>query len=113
MVSYYKNWVEIWFFIVLIIGFVLSIIVKSAVITYLIIFIVGMMAGRIMYWRHHMLKAGYYIIIIGFLVGYIIASILKPNLTYGSVQVMLILFALGWLLSYYLHEKKIIHTIQY
>ncbi|MBU0615769.1 MAG: hypothetical protein KJ601_06770, partial [Nanoarchaeota archaeon] len=94
--SFHKNWAEVLFFSLLVIGFVVSLLAGSAVISYLIIFLIGMMAGRLMFERKGKLKFAYYLIIIGFLIGYILGAF------YGSRNIMIILFVLGGLLSYYL-----------
>jgi hypothetical protein len=99
---FFRNWAEIIFFILLIIGFLFSLAAPSAVLSYLIIFAVGMMAGRLIYSRKKSMVFPYVLIIIGFLIGYLIGS------RYGNWFVITILFVLGSILSYYLHEQGFI-----
>jgi len=103
--GFYINWAETFFFILMVIGVIIALSAPSAMISYIVIFVSGMFAGRIIYFRQHTLKSGYYIIIIGFLVGYLIGSY------YGSRKVIIILFAIGAILSYYLYEKKVLKDV--
>lgn len=106
---YFKNWVEIFFFIVMVIGLIVSLWATSfsAVISYIVVFLSGMIGGRLLYGRKHKLTFPYYIIIIGFLIGYVIGTY------YGSRKVVIILFVLGVLLSYHLHKKGYIRDVTF
>jgi|TARA_B100001971_G_C17698221_1_gene290390 uncharacterized membrane protein len=84
------------------VGVVVSLASPSAVISYFIIFISGIMAGRILYWRHHSTHFAYFLIILGFLIGFVIGAY------YGNRVIVFILFALGAFLGHYLYSKKII-----
>ena len=86
----------------LIIGFLLSLSAPSAVLSYLMVLASGMMAGRLMYWRKHNMHFAYYLIIVGFLIGYLLGAY------YGNRNVIVILFILGAFFGYYLYEKKIL-----
>ena len=102
---FFKSWAEFFFFVLMIIGFIIAIIAPSAVISYLVVFLSGMIGGRLLYERKKKLSFPYYIIIIGFMIGYVIGTY------YGSRKVVIILFVLGILLSYYLHNKGYIRDI--
>lgn len=93
------NWVEIIFFILLIIGFIFSLAAPSAVLSYLIIFFAGMMGGRLIYIRKKSMVFPYILILIGFLIGYLIGA------RYGNWLITIVLFVLGSILSYYMHEQ--------
>jgi len=93
------NWAEILAFILLIIGFIFSLAAPSAVLSYLIIFFAGIMGGRLVYERKKSMVFPYILILIGFLIGYLIGS------RYGNWLTTVILFVLGSILSYYLHEQ--------
>lgn len=99
---FFKSWPEFFFFILMVIGIVVAISVPSAVIGYIVIFISGIMAGRILYWRKSALKFAYIMVIVGFLIGYIIGSF------YGSRKIIFILFVIGVFLGHYLYSKKIL-----
>ena len=107
MVNFFENWVEFFFFVLLVIGFMLSLLAPSAFLSYIIIFIFGGMAGRVIYGRKGKLHFPFYLIIIGFLIGYIIGAY------YGNKIVILTLFVVGGIISYYLHDKGIIHDIEF
>jgi len=96
---FFRNWAEVIFFILLIVGFLFSLAAPSAVLSYLIIFLAGMTGGRLIYTRKKSMVFPYVLIIIGFLIGYLIGS------RYGDWLVITILFVLGSILSYYLHEQ--------
>ncbi|MBU0629134.1 MAG: hypothetical protein KKC75_08155 [Nanoarchaeota archaeon] len=102
---FFKNWAEIIFFILLVIGFLFSLAAPSAALSYAIIFVAGMAGGRLIYSRRKDMIFPYILILVGFLIGYLIGS------RYGNWQVTLVLFILGNLLSYYLHERGIIRDI--
>jgi hypothetical protein len=104
---FFKSWAEFFFFVLMIIGFIIAIIAPSAVISYLVVFLSGMIGGRLLYERKKKLSFPYYIIIIGFMIGYVIGTY------YGSRKVVIILFVLGILLSYYLHNKGYIRDVPY
>lgn len=103
---FFRNWAEVIFFILLIVGFLFSLVAPSAVLSYLIIFAAGMMGGRLLYYRKKSMVFPYVLVIIGFLLGYLIGS------RYGDWLVITILFVLGSMLSYYLHEQRYIKDIK-
>ena len=108
---YFEYWPEIFFFILLVIGFVLSIMLgysaPSAVISYITILLCGIMAGRLIFEREHKMKFPYFLIIIGFLIGYLIGAM------YGDKRVMIILFIIGGFLGFYLTKNKIWKDTRY
>jgi len=106
MAYFFRNWVEVVFLIILVVGFLFSLIAPSAVLSYLIIFFAGMIAGRLLYFRKKSMIFPYFMICVGFLIGYLIGS------RYGNWLVIAILFILGSILSYYLHEEGYIKDIK-
>lgn len=104
---FFKNWAEFFFFVVMVIGFIIAMIAPSAVISYFVIFLSGMIGGRLLYDRRKKLTFPYYLIMIGFLIGYVIGTY------YGSRKVVIILFILGILFSYHLHKKGYIRDVPY
>ena len=105
--EFFEHWAEFFFFCLLVIGFLLSLAAPSAVLSYLMIFVCGMMAGRLMYERKKKLQFPYFLIIVGFVIGYVLGAF------YGNKMVILTLFIIGTFLSYYLHDKGIIHDVRY
>ena len=101
------DWAEIFFFIVLIIGFLLAVTLRSKTIVYITIFLGGLLAGRLIYDRHEKLSFPYYLIIIGFLIGYLL------GVPIGDKRAIVILFVLGGLFSYYIFNKGFLHDLPY
>lgn len=106
---FFKNWAEFFFFVVMVIGFVVALLAPSAFISYIIVFLSGMIGGRLLYDRKGKLTFPYYIIIIGFLLGYVIGTYIG----YGDKTVVIILFVLGVLLSYHLHKKGYVRDVAF
>ena len=106
---FFKNWAEFFFFAVMVAGLIVALWATSfsAVISYIVVFLSGMIGGRLLYDRRKKLTFPYYLIIIGFLIGYVIGTY------YGSRKVVIILFVLGVLLSYHLHKKGYIRDVPY
>lgn len=106
---FFKSWAEFFFFVLMIIGFIVALWATSfsAVISYIVVFLSGMIGGRLLYDRKKKLTFPYYIIIIGFIIGYVIGTY------YGSRKVVIILFVLGILFSYHLHNKGYIRDITF
>ena len=93
------NWVEYLFIALLIVGFILALKVGSAVMTYIIISLCGLMSGRIFYRIRKNPQFPFYVIIIGFLLGYLLGSY------YGNKKIIFILFFVFNIISYYIYKK--------
>jgi hypothetical protein len=97
----YKQWAEYGFFIVLMIGFLISVILPNDSFNYIIIFLFGMFCGRIISVRK---GRGYYfpilLLISGFFVGYLIGGLIRFNR-----YIIILLFVFGIVLSQQLHER--------
>ncbi len=99
----WKDWAEVAAFLVLIVGFVLSISIESPVYVYLVIFLAGLLAGRSFF-----IKIGkqplfpFFLIIIGFLLGYVIGSPIRSD---SNWKVIVFLFFLGWIASHIAHKE--------
>ena len=97
-------WVEYVALVVLFIGFFISISSGSAFLSYLIIFFSGLLTGRIVFQNRKALPIKYYILMLVFLVGYIFGT----YVSFGSRKVIVIVFILSNILSYYIHDKNYI-----
>ena len=102
MFEFYKNYMELFFLLLMAVGIVVALISPSAVISYIIIFLSGMFAGRVIYERKSKIQLPYFMIISGFVIGYLF------GVYYGSRIVLIVLFVLGALLSYKLYSNKIL-----
>ena len=108
------DWPEVLSLIVLIIGFIVSLLSGSAVVSYIIIFFCGSAFGRFWWKRKTSTRAPWVLVMIGFLIGFLLGTyfielFIKPP--YGSKGIIAILFLGSIALSYYLHEKNIIKSI--
>ena len=85
------------------IGFIIAILLGSALFTYLSVIISGFLAGRLFYMRRFSEPIFPFIMmIVGFLVGYLLGSF------WASRFWVLVFFALSFGISYYLHLKEIL-----
>ena len=103
--EFFKNWAEMFFFVLMVIGIIINLSLPSAVVSYIVILVCGMFAGRIIYFRKGSLKSAYYIIILGFFIGYTISA------RYGDRKIITVLFVIGAVLSYYLYDKKVLKDV--
>ena len=104
---FFKNWVEFFFFVLMVVGYMIGLLATSAVISYIVIFLSGMIFGRLLYDRKMKLTFPYYVILIGFLIGYVIGTY------YGSRKIVIVLFIIGVIFSYYLNKKGYIRDVPY
>jgi len=107
MFQYYKNWMEFWFFVIMVIGFITALLAPSAVIGYFIALVSGMFAGRLIYERKNKIQFPYFMIIAGFVIGYLI------GVYYGSRRIVILLFVIGAVLSYKIYDKKILKDTRF
>jgi hypothetical protein len=105
--EYYMDWMEFWFFVIMVIGILIALLAPSAMISYAIAFISGMAAGRLMYERKNKIKFPYLMVIAGFVIGYLI------GVYYGSRRLVIVLFVIGAILSYKLYDKKILRDTRF
>ena len=107
MFEFYKNWMEFFFFVLMVIGILIALASPSAAISYTIIFLSGIFAGRLIYERKNKMQLPYFMIIAGFVIGYLL------GVYYGSRRVIIILFMIGAILSYNLYNKKILKDTRF
>ena len=91
----------------MIIGVIVALSAPSAIISYAIIFISGIFAGRLVYERKNKIQLPYLMIIAGFVIGYLI------GVYYGSRKIVVLMFVLGTVLSYNLYEKEVIRDTRF
>ena len=102
-----KNWMEFWSVILMVLGLVLALFTSSAVINYMLIFVSGMFAGRIIYERQHKVAFPYYVIITAFIIGYLI------GMRYGNRYAVTLIFIAGAIISFRMFQKSIIRDTRY
>jgi len=110
--SGYRNlrWPEVVSTILLIMGFILSLLTGSAVMYYIVAFLTGMFFGRIWYQTRNTLQFKYLMMIVFFMLGFILGNYLSH---YGDPRLTILIFFLGIVASYYLHNKKYIRAIDF
>ncbi|MBW2991619.1 hypothetical protein KY345_00190 [Candidatus Woesearchaeota archaeon] len=97
--GYWLYWAEYFMILLMVIGFLVAITLDSMWLNIVVIFIAGLMAGRLLYGREKKHKFTHYLIVIGFLIGYLLGS-------YSFNKKMIAAVFIGSaILSYYLHKK--------
>lgn len=109
MFNFHKNWMEFFFLLLILIGVLIALLAPSAVISYAISLLSGIFAGRLIYERKDKIQFPYFMIIAGFVIGYLIGV----NFGYGNVTAVIALFLIGAVLSYKLYDKKILRDIRF
>ena len=103
---FWKQWAEVFFVILLMIGFLIAISIKSATMNYTVIFLAGMMAGRLIYEKKGKQPIfAFFLITVGFLFGYMLGSFTVNK------KLIVLFFIAGSLVSYYIHKKGYIKII--
>lgn len=98
-----EQWVETLTLLFLVLGFMIAVLLQNPSASYLLIFLAGALAGRVYYikrFKEPILPT--ILIMLGFLFGYLAASI------WASRVITLFFFVLGAGVSYYLHVKEIL-----
>ena len=96
-------WVELICFVVLVVGFLFSITLQSAVISYVVILLFGLLAGRLIYYKKYSFP--FYLIGFALLLGYVLGT------RYGQWKLVILFFLLGAAISYYLHAEGWLENI--
>ena len=97
--SYFENWMEIFFVVIMLLGIVMAVVVRSNIVSYMTITAAGVAAGKIIFERKNKVRFPYILIIIGFLIGYVIGAY------DASRQLVLLLFVASSLITYNVLEK--------
>ncbi len=105
--SFYKNWMELFLLLCMVIGLVFALMITSAALSYMLIFLSGIFAGRLIYERKSKIVFPYIVIITTFLAGYLI------GMRYGNHIVVALLFLIGTVLSYKLFDKEMLKDIRF
>ena len=107
MFEFYKNWMEFLFMVLMVLGILIALLAPSAAVSYIIIFLSGMFAGRLIYERKDKIQLPYFMIIAGFVIGFLL------GVYYGSRRIVIALFVIGVIVSYKLYEKKILRDTRF
>ncbi|GEM_PF-793159 len=102
-IKWIKQWPEVFSFGLLVLGFIISLLLRQESFSYLTILFSGFLAARGYYLKKQKEPIfPFILLIIGFLVGYIIGAV------WVSRIMVFFFFILGFCVSYYLHKKKIV-----
>jgi len=96
-------WGETWTLIFLVLGLLISLMVGSKVVNFLVIFVSGISVGRLHHIRKHRLGFPFFLIIFGYLVGFVIGSLIRDM---GNWIALLFVFGIGCWVGDYIIEKK-------
>jgi len=98
------HWGEFVSMIALLVGFAIAVGIQNEISLYVVIFLAGIIAGRLC-WEEEVIQpmSPIYLIIIGFLIGYVLGLFL------GSRILVIIVFFIGGIGSYYAHKKGLIN----
>jgi len=108
-VDFTKYWVEIYFIFMLAIGFFMSRGMKVAVLSYVVIFLSGLIFGRLLYARRKENNVSIILVMIGFVLGYIYGLNKEYGMDKDSTRfAVVIFFVIGNYISYQLHKEKIL-----
>ncbi|MCK4589324.1 MAG: hypothetical protein KAT77_02700 [Nanoarchaeota archaeon] len=95
-----KNWAETFFIALVLIGFFIALLINSAALSYIVVVLAGVIAGRFFFKRRIAQPIFPFILImIGFLLGFMIGAIRANKFA------IVVLFIIGTVGSYYLHKK--------
>ncbi len=107
MSKFYKNYMEFFFIVLMVLGIVIALAAPNAFISYLIIFMAGFFAGKVMFERKTNIRFPYVVIFIGFLIGYLL------GVYYGSRLAVGAMFLLGALVGYKVYQKGLIRDLKF
>ncbi|MBU0470711.1 MAG: hypothetical protein KKA62_02070 [Nanoarchaeota archaeon] len=98
-----EQWAESLTLFFLVIGFVISVLLRTALLSYLTTIIAGFLTGRIFYLKRYKEPIlPFIMMILGFLLGYLVGGL------WANRVLILIFFGLSFWASYYLHFKGIL-----
>ncbi|MBS3166013.1 hypothetical protein J4444_02730 [Candidatus Woesearchaeota archaeon] len=107
MVNWKEEWVETVVLGLAALGFIISLLIQSVILSYLTIILSGFVAGRIFYIKRFSQPIlPFILMIVGFLLGYILGSF------WTSRFWIMVFFAVSFYASYELHLKKILVTFK-
>jgi hypothetical protein len=105
--NFLMGWPEILSFFLLVIGFFIALGAGSAVIAYTLILLGGFMGGRTWFRIKPKMKIAWSIVLMGYLVGFMLGA------RYGDSLIFLVFYITGICISYYLHDKGIIKSLEF
>lgn len=100
----YEDWPESLALLLLILGFLVAMLSTSFLLQYTIIILAGLVFGRQLHrWKPHK-KSSLFIIMLGFLLGYMLGSV------YANRKILVAFFGIGVWAGWYIDKKKYLQT---
>ncbi|HLF54759.1 MAG TPA: hypothetical protein VI612_03495 [Candidatus Nanoarchaeia archaeon] len=99
------DWPEFWAVVFMVVGFAFALFSDNLVVAYIVVFLMGLLFGRVWHRGKKTNRVPLFLSIIFFLLGFMIGSL------FASLQVIVLLMLAGVVLGYWLHEKGIIHSV--
>jgi len=103
----YDLWAEIFFFIIMLVGVVVALTAGSVIISYAVILIAGLLAGRILKGGETRLGFPVYMLVTGFLIGFLIGSYSHNKI------IIILLYVIGIVSGHYVFSKGLLHDIRF
>jgi hypothetical protein len=100
--SFFDSWPEFFTILLLVFGIILAFGAPSLFMSYVIVFFCGAIFGRIRFERRRNFMLPYFIIIMGFLIGYMIGGLAG---SFSNPLIITALFFIGDFLTYRVYEK--------
>jgi len=105
--SFSEAWAETLAVLLLLVGFLISLLLKNAFLVYVVVLIGGFLAGRIFYIKRFKEPIfPFVLMILGFLLGYLLGAV------WASRFWTAVLFFAGFGASYYLHLKSYLQVFE-
>ena len=96
-----ESWAETIFVVLILVGFFIALLLNSALLSYIVITLSGLLAGRFFYKRRTAQPIfPFILVIVGFLFGFMIGGSLQAN-----PIIIAVLFTVTAVASYILHQK--------
>ena len=102
--NFSKDWAEWIGTFLLIIGLIVALIINKPIVHFIVIFIAGMISGRLWYKERKQIKFPFFLILLGLILGYSIGIIIRK----GDIFAIIFTFLLGLILNYILYKTKIL-----
>lgn len=103
-ITWTHEWAEIMAVLFLLFALIISTLSDAAIVTYFIIAACGIVVGRINYTRKLIKDFPFYLIVMGFLLGFILGIAITGR---GNILLTIILFIIGIWVGQLLHKKRI------
>ena len=102
-----ERWAEYWALFLLIVGFLFAVKTENPVFLYIIALCFGLIFGRFLWKYKKSMKWSVFTIILGFLVGYLLGA------QTGDRNIIIVVFFIGLIVSFYVHNNNILRSAEY